>query len=530
MPQTTTPPGHTDPAPQDLIATLQAAGYNVLAQTIKTIIQEFPDKASAFWQERVQGWMDELAGGAGRTEDDIRDDVFQYIVTPDDLMNKYGMTADQAHAIILGGNEGGQNFSDFLKDYTPAPVTTPVLDEAPPEEQQDEQGVGGPQGDMTILTSQSMEWFFDPQTGKWHVSYKLPNSDRRVFFQADPDQMNALFGEGLRPANYESIDFNSLAQREGYTFAGGIGEVSGTGSFESMVDTTIALALDEGTLPAWAKADGAVLDLLYIATSEQKGTEWLIEQIAKLPSFKERFPGIEAMTSLGLTLPQAIGGFLEFETGVKSVLQRAGRNVDEVTPDLVGQLLSTGQSLEDVSFVFGEFKRLEDNAGALAAFNEVLAARGLDPLDEDGQLEFLAGNAPGELYDIWEEASFNQAAQEAGLSLSVGEAMDLAGRTVGATPYDAAYNSLNQAAQNILRFRTDLALDRYDLDQDDLIDLSLGIAPRSGRSQAEIARNVERALSAARAGVDGPRKQPFRSFTSEGTPQAASLSKTRTKR
>ncbi len=342
--------------------------------------------------------------------------------------------------------------------------------------------------------------------------------------------MDQIFGEGMRPTNYKSTDFTALSQREGYTFAGGIIEVAGSGTFDSSVEQAVALALDEGILPKWAMNDPAVMDLLYIAASEEKSDELLVDELAKLPSFKARFPSVDQMKNeFNLTTSEAVKGFLEMENGVKAILQRSGLSTD-VTPELIGELITKGQSLDDVAFVYTEFERLQDNQGALDAFNEVLAARGLDPLDGESQLEFLSGNAPKELYEIWEEASFNTAQEEAGLNLSVQDAMNLAGRTVGSTSFDQASEALNIAAQNILRHRADIALDRYDIDQEDLIDLSLGLTPRSGRTQAEMARNMERAISAARAGIDGPRKQPFRSFTGEGIPQAASLSKSKTKR
>jgi hypothetical protein len=178
--------------------------------------------------------------------------------------------------------------------------------------------------------------------------------------------------------------------------------------------------------------------------------------------------------------------------------------------------------------VFNSFETIRTNRGAFDAFNAVLEARCMKRLGKKDQLQFLAGNAPREIYKIWEEASFTRAAKDAGLNIGVSEAMHLARRTEGFTPYDAALEGLQTAASAILRHRTDIDIGRYGIEQDDLIDLSLGLTPRSGRTQGEVGRNIERALQAARAGVEGPRAQRFRRFSEEGVPEGVSTTRSRT--
>jgi len=379
-------------------------------------------------------------------------------------------------------------------------------------------------GTLSILTSRDMQWFFDPATGQWAVSYKLPNSNRSVVFSASGSQLDAIFGDGMRPLKFEQISFADLTQREGVTFAGDISEVEGVGTFEGEVDRVIALALDEGRLPKWAQGSGAVYDLLFIAQSEKKSKEWLVDELAKLPEFKTRFPGLEALKNVGLSTMEAVAGFLELELGVKQLVMRDGGDPAGVTPDTIGELLAQGHSLLDVQNTYDTFDRLDKNQGALDAFNEVLAARGQPPLSADDQFEFMAGNAPAELYDIWEEASLHQAAIEAGLDIGVQGAIDLAARTEGLTSFGAATEGLTNAATNLLRFRAEIELDQFNIDEQDLIDLSLGLAPSSGITQADLGRNMERAFSSAKARRDRARVSPFKRFTPQGVPQEASLS------
>jgi hypothetical protein len=345
-------------------------------------------------------------------------------------------------------------------------------------------------------------------------------------------QMNAIFGKGIRPESFQRTTFARLAKTQ--TFTGDITEVSGKGRFEVEVRRVTELGLDEGVLPDWAKRDSKnVMGLVYIAQTENKSPAWLLEQLTKLDSFKERFGGgIEILKKRGnLTTAQAIDGFLRFEATVKDALLDAGMSVNRASPEAINIMLQKGQSVEDVRFVFGAFQSMKGNQKAFAAFNEILAERGLEPLGRRDQLEFLEGKSSGQLYQIWEEASFNMAAQAAGVNISPREAMRLARRTLGFTDFATASRGMQQAASSMLRFRSEIDLDLYDIDAEDLIDISVGLAPRSGRSEAEVSRNMERAINQARAEMDNrnnPRAGAFRSFTPEGVPQAVSTSRSRT--
>lgn len=383
---------------------------------------------------------------------------------------------------------------------------------------------------VSILTSSTMIWYFDKDTGKWYVSYAMPNqtdngSDRRIFFEATGENMDAIFGEGQRPTTYKNFTFEGIAKTQ--TFGGDILEMSGTGSFEQEVERTIQLGLDEGKLPSWAQDDPQVMDIVYMAQQEKKSIEWVIEKISKLDSFRARFPGLQTYINQGLSIAEAVKGFIELESGIKEQMVRQGANPNSLTPNIVGDLIAKGHSLTDVQMVYDSFERFTNNEAALAAFNEVLVQRGQAPLSADDQIDFLEGNAAPELYRIWEEASFNQAAKDAGLDIGVQDAIALAHGTEGFTSYNDAFASLQKAAANLLRFRGDLDAQRYGLDTEDLIDISVGIAPRSGRSAAEISQGMERALSAARAGTDGPRAQRFRQYGEQGTPQAVSTRRAR---
>lgn len=398
------------------------------------------------------------------------------------------------------------------------------------EENQTTTGIGGGGEDeetqLTILTGEEMEWFFDKSTGKWYVSYGMPDSDRKLIFEATPGQMDALFGENQRPTSFGRNTFTNLTARRNITFGGNIAEMEGEGSFENEVARVKALALDNGALPEWAEQTPEYMDLVFIAQSEGKSQDWLLEQISKTQGFKDRFPGIGKLQKSGnLSLADAITGFLEMEAGVRAAVNGIGGATGKITPDVVGGLLERGHNLNTVNTAVSNFKRMQDYRPAMWAFNNVLKAQGLEPVRTlQQQFDFMAGSAPAELYDVWEASSVSEAARSVGLGkvFTAEDAIQYAKQTEGSTSLADATGAFQQAAQLILRLRNEVDVGKFGLNQDDLIDLSLGQAPRSGTSGADLQANINRAVLSAQASLQAKAK-PFTGFTSEGTPQRASL-------
>lgn len=399
-------------------------------------------------------------------------------------------------------------------------------------EDQAETGVGGGGPDeetqLTILTGKEMEWFYDRGAGKWFVQYGLPDSNRTIVFEADPDQMDALFGKGLRPTNYRLISTKTLLARDLVTFGGNIAEVEGNGSFEDGVTKVKAIALDNGKLPSWMDDDGEAMDIIYLAQTEGKSNEWIMEQFSKLPTFKARFPNIEKLMKSGnLTLTEAVSGFLEYEAGIKQAVAAMGQDADAINPTVVGGLMERGYNLKSATEALTVYRRMEDFAPALESFNAILAANDLDPITStQGWYDFLQGNAPAEFYDIYEASSIQEAATQAGLGdlFSADDAIDAA--LQGNFTLENATAGMQKAAQLLLRMRSEVATAEYGLDAEDLIDLSLGVKPSSGKSEAEIFEAVNRATLNARAQLQ-KRARPYSSFTADGVPQSVSLSKLR---
>lgn len=361
---------------------------------------------------------------------------------------------------------------------------------------------------------------------KWYVTYAM-ESGRSLIFEASEQEMTNLYGTWRPPATATTL--SALTSKAGATFAGSISEMVFTGDaprwFEDEVERVTTLALDEGILPSWAKGSQGALDILYTAQSEGKSNDWVLQQLSSLPSFKERFPGLKSIQDLlGGDLATSIDAWLEFEQGTKQALAAYGMSDQVVNPALVGELLAGGHSLTTIQTTIATFDRMEKFAPAFEAFNSILEAQGMSTLDSlDDMFKFASGMAPSEMYDVYEASSIAEAMDVAGLGdiFSAEDAIAIGLETD--QTLESASKAAQKAAEMLLRMRHEVAVGDFGLDHEELIDISFGRAARSGRSEAEIMDNINRAVTTAQANINTKRADPYKSYSAAGTIQAASL-------
>ncbi len=200
--------------------------YANLRGIIREAQRNFSDTLPQFSVERVQGWIDEIASGTGRDHDQIRDDIARVIFTPERIMLVYGVDADTAQKLILGGNEGGFNFADLDAATPPAPAPEPPAPEPPSTP--DIPDVEGPAGgDILDIPS------FDYQGAAKLIAPWLPPALVDVFADAwakfgDPklalaavrqDPVYDQFFPGIKRVNgsLRMTEQEYMAQRDAYS-------------------------------------------------------------------------------------------------------------------------------------------------------------------------------------------------------------------------------------------------------------------------------------------------------------------------
>ena len=188
-----------------------------------------------------------------------------------------------------------------------------------------------------------------------------------------------------------------------------------------------------------------------------------------------------------------------------------------------------GHALSTIQTATTRFKRMQEYAPALSAFNAVLEENDMDPItDLQSMYDFVAGEAPSQVYDLWEASSLTEAAAAAGLGDLFGaeEAIQFALESEGNVGLESASATFQSLAQTLLRFRGEIIMGEFDINQEDVLDMALGQAPRSGQSVAQLQANMSRAISRAQANLRG-RGGLFKSFDEQGRPGASGLSSLR---
>ena len=90
--------------------------YATTLSMLKILQRDFPEKFAGLLNqpERMEEWQRKIDSGE-RTDDQTRDDIAQHIVGRELLMERYGVTEEEAENLILGGNEGGMNFGAWRR-------------------------------------------------------------------------------------------------------------------------------------------------------------------------------------------------------------------------------------------------------------------------------------------------------------------------------------------------------------------------------------------------------------------------------
>src|SRR5690606_22262745 len=79
---------------------------------------------------------------------------------------------------------------------------------------------------LHILSSPSLQWFKDTKTGRFYAQYTMPGGQSKVLFEAEEEQIQALFGNN-QPPQFQNFDFTTYLDQSGVFFGGNVAEVEG---------------------------------------------------------------------------------------------------------------------------------------------------------------------------------------------------------------------------------------------------------------------------------------------------------------
>lgn len=375
---------------------------------------------------------------------------------------------------------------------------------------------------LNILSDPNMKWY-QADNGKYYVSYPLPGG-QQVIFEAEKEQVETLFGKG-GPPNVTKIGFKKFLAQSTVHFGGNLIEVSGKGSWSKEFQRELSIALDASDLPSWMLKDPAAQSFLWLYLTEERSETWLYDQIKNLTSFKAHYPGLDKLMKQGnMSVPEAIDYFSKFKFQVKQAHAAAGFNPGGLSNQVIGDLINKGYSVDDVASAYSVWHQAHKNKESLKAFNEILVANGQQPMTQKQLYEFLQGNAPAKMYEIYESYAINEAAEKFGFGdiFNAKDAIKLAVSTADTLNQSQTFAAFAQVAQQALQFQHGLDIGKYGLDIQDLIDLSFGQAPRSGKDLGEVVASMQRLVAEGQAFSQG-HVNPFTNFSQSGTPQQVSL-------
>ena len=62
--------------------------FDTLRQMLKVLERDFPAKYKKLSEARIQKWVKEIEGGKGRSADDIRDDIVEFVIGEEAAMQR----------------------------------------------------------------------------------------------------------------------------------------------------------------------------------------------------------------------------------------------------------------------------------------------------------------------------------------------------------------------------------------------------------------------------------------------------------
>lgn len=242
---------------------------------------------------------------------------------------------------------------------------------------------------------------------------------------------------------------------------------------------------------------GEFANLIDRANRQGWTTQQFKHQVTNSKAFDEKFPGIKDSNG-GLKMPPA-----QYDATAKAYQQQARTYNLHLSPKQMGALVQADVSAQEVADRFDAIRRFKEYEPALRQFIQALESRGhkvpANLKTTDGLINFILGQGPHDFYRIWEEATIGTAAWQAGVELGSPAEKWLRKSIPGHMSEGELQTKFTSMAQNIKKLMPLSKIYGLGLTKRDLAVLEFGGRSKRGRTQADVAEQVDRILATADA-------------------------------
>ena len=484
----TTEPVRATALPSSLVP--EGSQYDNLRGMLLIIERSFPGELPELTAARVAGWVAEIDSGTGRSDDDIRDEIAQFVITEPVLQNfldNQGITDVTPAELIAGGNEGGVNFGELVGVPTQRPSTERV-------------------GDTRIPAGLRLVRITNPAGSDATEIFALVGDVFGVevsFEVGDISRLTELFGGADAFDNVSTVTQEQFDQSD-IVSVGLVDEIAGsTESLQARFERDLRAAGLENP-PEWLTADPQAMLKWVIGVNEGFSAEALWGTISGTGAFQERFGGLDTIfAQLGTNqFTTAIAEYTNREAQIRqSILTRRGPNAD-TSPGYISSLIGGGWQPAEVDELLVLEAQLTSSPEMLDNINEILRFQDLPALTPDDFISFLQDGqrasvdpafTPGELFEGINDALRFQALLEEGITIDAEFATDL-GEGVSETIQSPGQFSerARLAAIEIARNTTELDRQTLGIEREDIIAAAFGEESPTGKSVSEINELLER--------------------------------------
>lgn len=185
------------------------------------------------------------------------------------------------------------------------------------------------------------------------------------------------------------------------------GEQENTGDTGGNTTTTTGASALYEILAAYGIDPTVFEDLISQAITEQWGGQTLIAKILQDPRFQQQFPGIE--TLIPQFGAQSLSRWQGLAQSYRGVLKDMGaESLFALDKRTLGMLITGDTSPEEFAARVEGFKKYKEDPAFAARLDALAVEGGLGPMGVAGTIDFLAGLADPQLYDLYEGVELMQ--------------------------------------------------------------------------------------------------------------------------